>query len=193
MRFALNLTFMLLLLAGTSKALDLTPRPTLLKGNEGPPIHALEFLDGKIKYTFIPPQDWLYDGGGRTLRLTASDGSRGWMKLLVVPKQPPAPNPDGTTPPPEDLQAWAAQFIPGGAKTAVFVKETPSPFTVAQHPSDEFTFTYNSYGSKDLIAVAVVDFSEAERLVVIISSGPKYFEKIQQQAIRSMFSFQKER
>ncbi|MGB8354095.1 MAG: hypothetical protein WCD79_09435, partial [Chthoniobacteraceae bacterium] len=119
-----------------------------------------------------------------------------WMKLIVIKKSAPTPTPaptpqagpDSSTPP-DDMQAQAMQFIPAGAKNVVFVKTVPSPFLLSGRPSTEFIFTFARYGSRDSISISFVDYSETERLIVLISAGEKDFEKVRSTAISSLFNW----
>lgn len=177
-------------------ALDLTPRASFIQGNEGPPTQVTEFTDGKNKAQWLPPAGWLVNGGASSASLSAPDGSGAWMKLIVVKKSAPTPTPaptpqadaDSSTPP-DDMQAQAMQFIPAGAKNVVFVKTVPSPFLLSGRPSTEFIFTFARYGSRDSISISFVDYSDTERLMVIISAGGKDFEKVRSAAISSLFSW----
>lgn len=191
MRFLLCCAAMLSIPAATSPALDLTPHSDYRRGNEAPPIPVLQFTDGTKKITWLPPNGWLPDGGGKSLSLTGPVSTGAWMKLLVVPivKEDPQPVTDASAP--EDkLQAWAKQYLPSGAQDVTFVKMVPTPFTVCTHPATEYLFTFARYGSRETISISAVDFSDTERLVVIFSSEPKSFDKVRQTVIGSMFDWQ---
>jgi hypothetical protein len=187
---ALCCVFSLLLLE-TSRALDLTPHADFRHGNEGDPTPVIMVTDGTKKITFVPPHDWLPDGGGKSLSLAGPGSNGAWMKLLVVPivKEDPQPVTDPSASP-DDLQAWAKQYIPSGAQNVTFIKMTGTPFMVCMHPSTEYIFTFARYGTKATISISAVDFSATERLVVIFSAEAKDFEKVRQAAIASMFSWQ---
>lgn len=179
-----------LLLHGVSRALDLTPNPGVIYGNEGAPYPVLNFSDGVKKITWQPPAHWLPDGGGGSLSLTAPGDSGAWMKLIAAPivKEDPQPVTDPTASA-DDLQAWAKQYLPSGSQNVDFVKMVPSPFMVCRHPSTEYIFTYVRYGSRGTISISAVDFSATERLVVIFSSS-KDFDRVRQGVISSMFTWQ---
>lgn len=175
----------------SSQALDLTPHASFRQGNEGPATPTLEFTDGSKKISCVVPRDWLPDGGGKSLTLNAPGSSGAWMKLLVAPivKDDPQPVTDPSASA-DDLQAWPRQYLPGGAQQVAFVKMVASPFTVCTHPSTEYIFTFVRYGAKETISICAVDFSDTERLVVIISADEKNFSVVRQAAIASMFSWQ---
>ncbi|HWB59110.1 MAG TPA: hypothetical protein VG733_06450, partial [Chthoniobacteraceae bacterium] len=116
----------------SSLALDLTPHAGVLQGNEGPATPILEFTNGSKKITWVAPHDWIADGGGKSLSLSAPGGSTAWMKLIVAPIVKEDPQQPVTDPAakPEDIEAWPRKYLPGGAQDVSFVKMVPSPFTV---------------------------------------------------------------
>jgi len=188
-----------LLTVSSSLALDLTPHSGVIQLSEGPPFPVTEFNDGKYKVKWASPRGWLLNGGPNSVSLSAPDGTGAWMKLVIVKKDAP---PDGAAPAPtptpsadastpqNDLQTKAMQFIPAGAKDVVFVKTVPSPFVLGRLMSTEFIFAFSRYGSKDSISVSFVEYSDTERLVVLISAGEKDFDKVRAAAISSLFSWQ---
>jgi hypothetical protein len=186
--------------AADKPSLDLTTEPVIWQGNEGGPVQALRVTDGQTKYEFRVPDGWLPEGGGKVLHVNSTDGTRAWMKLLVIPNNAQAPDqqPDPSSPEAQvasdQLKELAKQYIPGGGgKTAVFIKEVESPFLLMGHYSDEFTFTYQSGATRDVIAVAFADFSDTERMVVVYSASGADFQKVRQAVIRSMFTWRKAR
>lgn len=188
-RLLLSFGATLALLLETCRALDLTPHPTVIQGNEGPPTPAIQIADGTKRILFIPPHDWLPDGGAKSLSLTAPGASGAWMKLLVVAKQDPPQAVLDPAAKAEDVQAWAKQYVPQGAQDVTFLKTVESPFLVLSNPSAEFTFTFARYGRRNSISVAAVEFSATELLVVIYSAEPKDFDDVRRAVIASMFSW----
>lgn len=180
----------------TSQALDLTPRRDFWKSNEYPAVPIVRFTDKDKHPSWFPPTGWLINGGGGSLTVTAPDESGAWMKFLVVPRQPAPAQTQGAQPPTDpaasasaqedELQTWAAQFVPPGAKDVKFEKTCPSPFTLGQRESTEFIFSFSRYGSRDFVSISVVNYSDTERLVIIISAGKKDFEKTRDQMMRSL-------
>jgi hypothetical protein len=81
------------------------------------------------------------------------------------------------------------QFVPPGSKNITFIKTVPSPFLLNGRTCDEFIFTFARYGSRDTISISLVDYSDKERLIVLISAGEKDFDKIHGMAISSLFSW----
>lgn len=169
-------------------ALDLTPVAAYRMGNEGPAVPVLMVKDGAKEYSFIPPGKWLVDGNATSIRLTASDNSGSWMKIMVITKRDDLKLPDEQTAP-EDLQKWAAQFIPG-ANDVKYVKTVPSPYMVKGEPSTEFIFNYAAYGQRAPISISLVDFNETQALLVLISADNNNFERVRQAGVACMFSWQ---
>lgn len=190
MRFICCFAAVLVLPLAAARALDLTPHSDFRRGNESPPIPVLQFTDGTKKITWQPPSEWLPDGGGKSLSLTAPGSNGAWMKLLVVRivKEDPQPVTDPAAPA-EKLQEWAMHYMPAGAQDVTFVKMVPSPFTVCTHQATEYIFTLSRYGAKETVSISAVDFSDTERLVVIFAAG-KDFDKVRQTVIGSMFDWQ---
>jgi len=171
-----------------ARALDLTPLRGFREGNEGPPTPVVQFIGEKGKIDFQPPQGWQASGGGDSVSFVSPDVTQAWMKLIAIEKVGALPQGD-TKGPKEDLQAWAAKFIPAGAEKVEFVKRVPSPFMIETRESTEFIFTFVFFGFRDLMSVSVVDLSKTERLVMLVSADSKNFDRIRQQAIASMFSW----
>lgn len=174
---------------GTARALDLTPIPGF-KELEGIKIPVVLFSDGAKKIQYMPIGDWHLSGGGKTLNLTPPDVDQASMRFMLIEKKAPEAQVAASAAP-EDLQAWAKQFIPPGAKHVTFVTKVPSPFTLEGHGSNEFIFTYALYGSGETISISIVDLSDTERMVVIISARTKDFEPIHKACIASMFSWER--
>jgi len=60
-------------------------------------------------------------------------------------------------------------------------------------PITEFVFSFSRYGSHDAISISVVDYSETQRLVVMVSAGPKDFDTVRQAAFASLFNWRTEK
>jgi hypothetical protein len=176
------------LIVSTAEALDLTPKNIERSSGEGPSTPGVQFTEQTGKIFYNPPKNWTFYGGGSSITFTASDGSQGWMKILTLDKKDPKSQP--ASPSPEDLQAWSARFIPENAQETTFIKSVPSPFTLGPLTCTEFIFSFVRYASRDMISISVVDYSEKERLVVIISSAAKDFEKVHATCISSLFSWE---
>ncbi|MDR3404061.1 MAG: hypothetical protein P4L99_16305 [Chthoniobacter sp.] len=172
---------------GAVQALDLTPHRGWREGNEGPATVVIRFSDGKCRIDYQPPPGWQPSGGGRAVTFFTAD-STSWMKLMVVDKSNAGPQ-GSTAVAKEDLRAWAAKLVPPGAEKLQFVRMVDSPFTLGTHASTEFIFNCALRGFRQTLSISVVDFSNQERLVVLISAEPGNFEQIRRQAIASMFSW----
>lgn len=172
---------------GSAQALDLTPQQGVRQGNEGPPTAIMIFTDGAARYGYEPPAGWQASGGGKSLTFFTKD-PRSWMRLMVIDKKNPQPAESAATANP-DLQGWAAKFIPSGAEKAEFVKMSPSPFPMGTRSSTEYLYNFTLSGIRTSLSVAVVDFNEKERLVMLITADAKDFDQIRRQTISSMFSW----
>jgi len=168
-----------------AQALDLTPKPGTRQGNEGPPTSTLVFTDGKAQFDYVPPLDWRPSGGGNTLSFYTPD-PKALVKLMVVGK---GNSQKGASMSNDDIQAWATKFIPGGAEKVEFVKLTPGPFSMGGRTVNECTFKFETGGIKTSLTVSMVDFSDKEWLLMLVSVPGKNFDQIRQQAISSMFSW----
>jgi len=184
---------------GVAFALDLTPRQGLRQGNEGPPTPVLRFSEGQNAIEFRPPPGWQASGGGHALTFYTSEPTS-WMKLTVVNRGNPgaqrkpraqgnADTQGGADAETEDLQEWAKQFAPVGAEKVAFIKMIPSPFTAGPHASTEYQYGCVLNGFRMELSISVVDYSDKERLVMLVAAEPGNFEPMRQLAITSMFSW----
>lgn len=170
----------------TAQALDLTPKPGTRQGNEGGPTATLVFTDGKARFDYVPPLDWRPSGGGNTLSFYTPD-PKASVKLMVLSKGD-SQQVDASTPR-QDLQAWAAKFMPRGAEKVEFVKVVTGPFPMGGRAVNEFIFKFEGAGVSTSISISVVEFSDKERLLMLVSAPDKSFDRVRQQAISSMFSW----
>jgi hypothetical protein len=169
-----------------ARALDLTPQSGVRRGNEGPGTPTIEFSDGKARFSYVLPYNWRPSGGGNLLSFFTSEPSAS-VKLMVVGKDKSQSQPDAATPK-EDLQAWAAKFLPGGANKVEFVKLVPGPFPMGPRSVNEFIFKFDASGTPSSASITVIDFNEKERLLMLVSAPAKSFEKIRGEAISTMSS-----
>lgn len=188
-RVALCAFCSLCLVAETASALDLTPRPGVREGNEGPPTPVIRFSDGTGRIEYQPPMGWRASGGSRAVTFFTPDPST-WMKLMVVDRENPAA-PTGAAAQ-EDLAGGAAKFVPSGAQKLQLIKSVPCPFTIGPHASTEFQFTCVLNGLPLSLSIWVVDFSARERLVIVLAAEPSSFAQVRQQVVTSMFSWSRE-
>jgi len=176
--------------ASVAQALDLTPRRDFRQGNEGPPIPVIKFSDGQDHIDYQPPAGWQAGGGGHSVTFFTPD-PMSWMRLAVADRGH-AGKRETAAVAKEDLQAWAAQFVPSGAERVEFVRMIPSPFTVGTHATTEFMFTCVLNGFRVSLSITVTDYSSKERLVMLVAAEPGNFAQIRQQAIASMYSWSRE-
>lgn len=107
------------------------------------------------------------------------------MRLVLTSKKAPSGDAQGAAP--ENLQSFAAGFIPHEAKDVVFVKQVPSPFTLEGNPTTEFLFNCTVNGNTNCVSVSVVERSPKERITVIIMAHARDFDSIHTQGIGSLF------
>jgi hypothetical protein len=91
----------------------------------------------------------------------------------------------------DDLQKWAAQFMPPRAESIEFVKMVPAPFHLGQHLSTEFVFNFTYGGAKSSISVSFIDYGK-EWLILSVSAKAKSFDQVRQIAVSSMFGWSEE-
>lgn len=173
-----------------ASALDLTPETAYRRGNEGVPTPVMQFTDKKKKITYRPPAGWRVVGGagGKSLGFAQGDAT---MDMRIIAKKPQADQTDSGAP--EDLKAWAAQFVPATAQNLILKKTLPSPFLLGGRPSTEFDFAFSRQAGPELLSVFVVDYSETERFVLLVSAREKFFDSARAEAVASMFSWAEEK
>jgi hypothetical protein len=182
-RFALLAS---LLAAAPAWALDLTPRPAF-RELEGQKIPVLQFSDALRKINYRPPSEWRPTGGGKAVQFDVPGSGQNSMKLMLVTKPPGTPQAAELTA--ETVQAIARAVLPKGAENLMLTKETPSPFTLEGRPSLELTFSYLLFAQREVASIAVVDRSETEWFVLLVSARDSQFDTIHSEAVRSMFSW----
>ncbi len=189
-RWAIGVAALLSFGLDLASALDLTAEPGYRRGNEGGPTPILLFNDGKKKIGYRPPAGWRLVGGagGKSLGFALGDAT---MDMRVVGKKPRSDQADGESP--DDLKAWALQFVPATAKDVILKKTLPSPFLLGGRPCTEFIFGFSRQAGPESLSVCVVDYDEAERFVLTVSAREKYFDAALGQAIASMFSWGEEK
>lgn len=187
MRFAAFVFFGVALASG--QALDLTPTRAYRGGNEGEPTPILQFANGVGRVEYAPPPGWEVSGGGNELSFFTSEATS-WMKLQVIPKSKEQLQATVSLSQ-DDLQKWAAQFMPPRAEGVAFEKVVPAPYHLGQRLSTEFVFSFTCDGTKSLISVSFVDYGR-EWLVMSVSAKAKSFAQIRQTAIGSMFGWSEE-
>jgi len=166
-------------------ALDLTPEPGFVRGNEGPPTPVVRFTNGKKKVTYPPATGWRCVGG--TSKAVVFAAGSATMEMRLVARRPPKDDD-----PPEDLAAWAQQFVPGGGKNVALLQTLPSPFQVGGRTSTEFLFGFVRQAGPEKISISVVDYTPEERFVVIISADGKEFNGRLGEAISSLHRWSEE-
>jgi hypothetical protein len=174
------------LMAAPLRALDLTPH----EGQrilEGVRIPLVTFTDPVGRIIYQPPVKWNCNGGGTTFELSPPEISGASMKLLVVKHAPGAPATSDFSSP--DLVKWAQRFLASDAAEVKLLSENPNPFMLSRKPTREFVFDYKSSAQRVQTSVAVLDWSEREYLVVIITALSSDFTSVHDTGTGSMFSW----
>jgi hypothetical protein len=179
-----------LLAAVPAWALDLSPTPAF-RELEGSRIPVLQFADGARVFTYRPPQDWRWHGGGNVLQFDAPGRGQNLFKLMLVAKPP------GTPAEPELSSATvlriARAVLPSNAENLRPTQETPTPFAMEGRPSLELTFSYALSSTSQMASVAVVDRSETQWFVLSVECDAADFATLRPQVISSMFSWRPSR
>jgi hypothetical protein len=67
--------------------------------------------------------------------------------------------------------------------------ENPSPFMLNGKPSREFIFSYKATGKEFKTSVTLLDWSEREHLVVVITARSADYKRVHDAEIASLFSW----
>ena len=165
-----------------AKALDLTPVAGF-RELEGFKIPIVFFSDAEKKIAFQPPAKWTLSGGGAALGLYPAEPADAALQLRVLPIKPLGP---GVT---EDLEKWCRALLPQDAAEPKLESESENVFTLGPLPSREFTYSYAARGRRFITSIAIVDWTERERLAVIVTARAADFPATHEAAMRSMFSW----
>ncbi len=175
-------SLLLALLPLPAPALDLTPTPSF-RELEGMKIPIILFQDADKKVAFQPPANWRVTGDETSLSLYPAEPVDALFQLRLRPRKPVEP---GAV---EDVEKWCRSQLPPDALEPVLEREAASPFLLDSRPSREFTYSYAALGRRFTTAVAIVDWDESKRLVVIVTSRTADFPGTHEVAMRSMFSW----
>ena len=176
----------LLLAAGSTRALDLTPFVDE-RELEGFRIPIVRFGDGKRRVSYRPPLKWRVTGSETDLSLFPPNRTGCAVKFSVRPR-PPGPGEGGDAR--GELKKWAQSLLPADVGEVALLGEKDSPFMMGKQASHEFIFAYEYRGARFTRSVAVVDFSNKQRFMVVVDARPEDFESIHKETITSMFSWE---
>lgn len=176
----------LLLAAGSTRALDLTPFVDE-RELEGFRIPIVRFGDGKRRVSYRPPQKWRVAGTETDLSLFPPNRTGCSVKFSLRSRQP-GPQEGGDAR--EELKKWAQNLLPADAGDIAVLGEKASPFMLGKLASHEFIFGYEYRGVRFTRSVAVVDISDSQRFMVVVDARPEDFESIHKETTTSMFSWQ---
>ena len=174
-------------LAGTftpwsGQALDLTPLHTF-RDLEGVNIPIVLFTDAGKKIAFQPPFKWTVSGDSGSVSLYPAERPDAVMQIRVRARKP---LPEGAT---EDLAKWCRSQLPPDAAEPALESEAANPFNLGTLASREFTFSYAAQGRRFTTSVAIVEWSERERLAVVVTARTPDFAAMHTAAMGSMFSW----
>jgi hypothetical protein len=182
----LLLAFSLLLGAAPLRALDLTPEQSE-RILEGVHIPILLFHDPAGDFAYQPPDKWHYSGGGAVITFYPAEVSNASMKICV------AKHARGTaeiaTVPSADLAKWSQSYLPADAEDLKQLAENPNPFMLNGKGSRELIFSYKASGQRLQTSVAVLDWTDREHVVVVVTARSSDFLAVHSDANGSLFSW----
>lgn len=92
----------------------------------------------------------------------------------------------------DTLQKYCGQFLSTSAKDLQFKSTTEGPFTIGPTPAREYLFEFSQGGLSYKSSVSMLDLSDRERLVLVVTAQSRDFDEVRDAAIQSMFSWQAE-
>ena len=85
---------------------------------------------------------------------------------------------------------WALGYLPAHATEPEILATNESPYMLGPRPSREWVIKYRVEGVVHEVSVSRCDVSTQERVVILISSAAQNFEKLRQDGISSLFSWE---
>jgi hypothetical protein len=182
----MHLTPALLAAVTTLSAVDFTPTVSVKK-LEKFSIPIITFHHGDKPASFKPPLGWKTEGGADALTLTPADMRESSMKFLSL--QWSAEKGAKLADPSAEAK-WALGYIPASATDAEIVATNESPYMLGVQPTREWVIKYRVDGIVHETSVSRCDISAQERIVVLLSAPAQNFEKLRQDGISSLFSWE---
>jgi hypothetical protein len=175
------------LIPSVSFALNLQPQPGF-RIMEGIKIPIIRFADNAGKVRWSPPRDWAlqYENGVLTVNPPNAQSS---LQLRVIPR---ASGDREILTKLDALQRYCAQFLDTSTKGLVYRATTEGPYTIGPTPAREYLFESNQAGTNYKHSVSMLDLSDRERLVVVVSAQAKDFDEVRNAAIQSLFTWRTE-
>jgi hypothetical protein len=175
------------LIPSVSFALDLQPESGF-REMEGFKIPVVRFADHAGKVRWSPPPGWVLQYENRVLTLNPPNAQSSFQ-LRVIPR---ASNDREVLTKLDTLQRYCGQFLETPVKGLAYKSTIEGPYTIGPTPAREYLFESTQGGVNFKYSVSMLDLSDRERLVVVISAQAKDFEEVHDAAIQSLFSWQAE-
>jgi hypothetical protein len=179
----------LCLLPVTAVALDLNPRSDF-KELEGRRFPVISFDDPGKKIQWTPPTDWRMSYENGVLKLFPKGLAKASMELRVVPRVSGDREALGSV---ESLLPYCAKYLPSMAKDLSYRGSNPGTFTLGPLTAREYLVDFTEPGHSCRASVSMVDYSDRERLIVVVTAQAKDFAAVRAEAISSMNSWQSDR
>ena len=175
----------LCLIPATALGLDLNPRSDI-KVMEGMRIPVISFDDPGHKIHWTPPNGWSMTYEKGVLKLAPKNLSYASMELRVVSHVSGDRELFGKT---ETLLPYCAKFLSPLATKLVYKGTSLGAFTIGPTPAREFLVDFTEHGHLTRSSVCLLDYSDRERLILVITAQPNDFDSVRATAIESMFSW----
>ena len=175
----------LCLIPVTALGLDLNPRSDI-KVMEGMRIPVTSFDDPGHKIQWTPPDGWsmAYEKG--ILKLAPKNLAFAAMEMRVVPRVPGDRDALVRT---ETLLPYCAKFLPPLATKLTYKGTSLGAFTIGPIPAREFLVDFVEHGHLTRSSVCLLDYSDRQRLILVITAEANDFDAVRATAIESMFSW----
>jgi hypothetical protein len=177
---------LLCLLPVTAVALDLNPRSDF-KELEGRRFPVISFEDPGKKIQWTPPTDWRMSYENGVLKLFPKALAKASMELRVVQR---AAGDREALSSVEKLLPYCGKYLPSIAKGLAYRGNNPGPFNIGPLAAQEYLIDFTEGGQSCRASVSMLDYSDRQRLVVVITAQPKDFEAVRTEAMLSMNSWQ---
>ena len=182
----LQLTIALLATITTLSAVDFTPTFSVKK-LEKFSIPVITFHHGDKHASFKPPPGWKSVGEAEGLTLSPADVRDASMKFLSLPWS--AEKADKLSDPAAESK-WALGYLPPSATEPEIIATNESPYMLGIRPSREWVIKYRIEGIVHETSVSRCDISAQERIVILLSAPAQSFERVRQDGISSLFSWE---
>ena len=155
---------------------------------EGFKLPIVRFADSSGKVRWAPPGGWPMQYEKKVLTLHPPP-AQSIFEVRVIPR---AAGDREVLVKVDTLQKYCAQFLSTTAKDLQFKATTEGPFTIGPTPAREYLFEFSQGGLGYKSSVSMLDLSDRERLVLVVTAQSRDFDEIRDTAIQSMFSWQAE-